>query len=170
MFKVCSRCGQEYQSWAIECTDCRVSLDIAAETLAPAVSPAPAPAAPLEDLVVLRLGGPWELQSLAETLQAQGISSRIDMYPPGGAITWSGAGSRNQPSGLGIYVSRRDREAARALADELAARELPDAEAPPPNTDPNSCPACGEPTPENAASCSACGLAFPEVPAEDSAT
>lgn len=148
MFKVCARCGQEYQSWVTECSDCGVPLDLApGETLAPAMRAVPA----LEELDALRLGGPWELQALAEALQAQGISSRIDAYPP---------------ARLAIYVARADLEAAREIAEELAARDLPDADAGVAH-DPTACPACGEPTPENAAACSACGLEFPEVNPED---
>ena len=45
MFKVCSRCGQEYQAWVTECSDCGVPLDLApGETLAPETRPA----APIE--------------------------------------------------------------------------------------------------------------------------
>jgi len=151
LFKVCARCGQEYQSWATECSDCHAPLDLApGETLAPAARPVPAP----EELVVLRLGEPRELRALAETLQAQGISSRIDAY----------AKAR-----LGIYVGRADLEAARAIAEEFVARDLPDADAAPISHDPTACPACGEPTPEDAAACGACGLEFPEVPANDTA-
>jgi hypothetical protein len=168
VFKVCSSCGQEYQSWATECSDCGVSLDLApGEKLAPATRAAPA----LEELVALRLGGPWELQALAEALQAQGISSRIDAYPPGDPISAprvrAQQGQRGDAARLGIYVSRPDLEAAREVAEEVAARDLPDVDAAGAAHDPTACPACGEPTPENAAACSACGLEFPEVNPED---
>jgi ribosomal protein L37E len=150
VFKVCSSCGQEYQSWVTECSDCGVPLDLApGETLAPAPRAVPG----LAELVALRRGGPWELQALAEALQTHGISSRIDAKPP---------------EQLTLYVGRADLAAAREIAAELAARDLPDAEAGVAH-DPTACPACGEPTPENAATCSACGLEFPEVAAEEMA-
>jgi len=171
VFKVCARCGQEYQSWATECADCRVPLDLAD-------SPPSDPKKPLlatGDLVVLRLGGRWvgrsELQGLAEALSARGILSRIDGYPPGRSIpnpddpqTAGGEDASGFATQVGLYVGLADLEAARAISDELVARELPDPVAEPPS-DPNACPACGAPTPENAPACSACGLEFPEAPA-----
>jgi hypothetical protein len=142
VFKVCRSCGQEFQSWATECSDCGVPLQLSAgEALAP-----PEPDAPvvLEDLVLLRLGGTWELQALAEELQQRGISSRIDTPPDPSQAR----GSRAAAAQLAIYVPR-----AVAGVDDV-------------EHDPNACPACGEPTPENAAECASCGLEFPEVPAE----
>jgi hypothetical protein len=168
VFKVCSSCGQEFQSWATECSDCHVPLDLApgetlaaGETLGP--EPAARPAAPLEDLVLVRFGEPWELRALAESLQARGISSQIDTYPPGASISGSRAGSRGQPARLGLYVPRADLDAVRELAGGSAASEVPDGGDAELAHDPNGCPACGEPMPENASACSVCGLEFPEV-------
>src|SRR5215510_9389277 len=163
MFKVCARCGQEYQSCATECSDCGVPLDLApGESLASEPDAQPTARA-LEDPVMLQLGEPRDLQTLAELLQAQGISCQIDVYPPGAGMSASRSGVRGQAARLGLYVSGDDLDAARAIARELAARELSDPIVATEH-DPSACPACGEPTPENAASCSSCGLEFPEVP------
>lgn len=164
MFKVCRSCGQEYQSWVSVCPDCDTPLDLApGETLAPTTRAVAA----LVDLVLLTLGEPRDLQALAQALQAHGISSQIDAYPLGQTIGRA-AGSRGQPARLGIYVARADLAAVREIAAELAARNLPDADAGVAH-DPTACPACGEPTPENAAACSSCGLEFPEVGTVDTA-
>jgi hypothetical protein len=160
VFKICRSCGQEFQMWASECSDCHGPLHLSSgEELAPSDTTRPVPAP--EDLVQLKLGGAWELQALAEQLQQHGISSRIDT-PPGE----SGRGSRPAAAQLAIYVARAELDAVRAFTEELAARELAEAGLEEVEHDPNACPACGEPTPENAASCASCGLEFPEVPAE----
>jgi predicted amidophosphoribosyltransferase len=157
VFKICRSCGQEFQMWASECSDCHVPLHLTpGEELAP---PEARPQPARDDLVQLKLGGAWELQALAEELQQRGISSRIDT-PPGE----SGRGSPAAAAQLAIYVSRADLAAVREFTEELAARELAEAGIAEVEHDPNACPACGEPTPENAASCASCGLEFPEVP------
>ena len=159
MFKHCHSCGGEYQSWVTECPDCHVPLQLApGETLAPETRPV----APIEDPVLLKVGQPWELRELAETLQEHGISSQIDSHPLGGSL--ARAGSRAEPARLGIYVARAEVTAVREVIEGLAAleRSESDAEA----HDPGACPACGEPTPENAPSCASCGLEFPEVNVE----
>lgn len=150
--------------WATECSDCHVPLhSTPGEELAPATRQIPA----LEDLVLLMVGGPWELQALAGALQDQGISSQIDTHPLGASISESRAAARGQNSQLGIYVGRADLASARAFAMELAAQTQTDADAAAVVHDPSACPACGEPTPDDAAACSACGLEFPEVGGED---
>jgi hypothetical protein len=152
MFKQCPECGQEYQHWVTRCTDCDVALVLAGgETLgaAPDVGPEPeAYSEPLpDDCVLVRLGEPGVLHALAEALQQQGISSWIGAHPQ-----------------LGLGVRRADLDAARAIADELMARSLPDLEEMDmPAYDASSCPACGTPTPESAAACAECGLEFPEA-------
>jgi hypothetical protein len=133
------------------------------ETLGP--SEPSRPIAPLRDPVLLKVGEPWELRALAEALQEHGISSQIDSYPLGGSLPRGLA--RGQPARLGIYVGRADVEAVREFASQLAALEGSEAGAAEASHDPTTCPACGEPTPENAAACSACGLEFPEVNPEE---
>ncbi|TMA35109.1 MAG: hypothetical protein E6J87_04650 [Deltaproteobacteria bacterium] len=163
MFKVCAQCGQEYQSWATECSDCRVPLDLApGEVLAPETRPVPA----LEDLVLLRVGDAWELQALAEALQHRGVPSQIDTHPLGARISADPRATRRDPVRLGIYVGRDELDIARDVAAEHVASQLPDTGAGESFSDPNVCPACGEPTPDNASACAACGLEFPEVPSE----
>jgi len=162
VFKVCRSCGQEYQMWASECSDCRVPLHLTpGEELAPETRPVPV----LEDLALLRLGDAWELQALAEALQHRGVSSQIDTHPLGAAIGAGPRSARGEPVRLGIYVGSAQLDAARAFADEHFARELGESGAAEATQDPNACPACGEPTPENAPVCAECGLEFPEVDA-----
>jgi hypothetical protein len=165
MFKYCHGCGGEFQQWVQTCPDCHEPLH--AEPAEPARAhgreASSPPAAPLEDPLLLRLGEPWELRALAQSLQQRGISSQIDTHPLGAEIAaGSRAGSRGQPARLGIYVARSDLDAVREFAAEFATSEMPDRDAGLVR-DPGACPACGEPTPENAASCSACGLEFPEA-------
>ena len=105
----------------------------------------------------MKLGEPWELHTLAESLQARGISSQIDSYPLGSAMAGSRS-ARGQPARLGIYVTRADVDSVREFAAESAAGESSAL-----SHDPGACPACGEPTPENASACGACGLEFPEA-------
>jgi RNA polymerase subunit RPABC4/transcription elongation factor Spt4 len=165
VFKVCPSCGQEYQSWATECTDCRVALDFApSETAARAPAPkaAPRPLPADEDLELLGIGEARNLQALAQLLQEHGIPCQIDAHPRGGSIT---GGARFQTVRLGLYVGRADLVEARAVANRFAGMPS-DAEGGESLSDPNACPACGEPLPENAATCASCGLEFPEVAAE----
>ena len=153
--------------WATECTDCRVPLDLGpAEGLAPE-APETRPAPALEDLVLLSVGEPWALSALAEALQARGISSQIDTHPLGAKIAADPRGTRRDPVRLGVYVGRGDLDSAREVAAEYTASLLPDAGAGESFTDPTVCPACGEPTPENATACASCGLEFPELPSDD---
>ena len=162
MFKYCHSCGGEFQSWVEACPDCHQPLH-PAPTHEPEAEPEAIArtAAPLEDLVLVRLGEPWELRALAQSFQDRGISSQIDTHPLGASMSASRGATRGQPARLGLYVPRVDLDAVREFAAEFALSELPgDAEV---AHDPGACPACGEPTPENAASCSSCGLEFPEV-------
>jgi hypothetical protein len=163
MFQHCHRCGGEFQPWVTECPDCRVPLHAA-----PGEAPDPAdrsdPIAPLENPVLLKVGEPWELRELAETLQEHGVSCEIDAYPRGGSI--ARAGARKQPARLGIYVAGADVASVRELVEELAAAARSESGVEAVEHDPGACPACGEPTPENAPSCASCGLEFPEAPAD----
>lgn len=166
MFKICLRCGQEYQRWISVCADCGGPLDLATETLerAPEVRSLP----PASDLALLKVQGPWYLQELAELLQSHGISSRIDSDPPGAPIEGPAVASRDGFSGhatyLGIYVQPADLEAAKGIASSFEAARLPDLLETEPEHDPSACPACGEPLAHALApSCSSCGLEFPDL-------
>jgi hypothetical protein len=163
MFKHCHDCGGEFQSWVDECPDCRVPLH-SAPADAPTSGGSPEPIAPLENPVLLKVGEPWELRELAESLQEHGVSSQIDSYPLGRSL--KGAGSRAQAARLGIYVAEADLAAVREFTEELTALARSEAGAEAVAHDADACPACGEPTPENAPSCASCGLEFPEVNAD----
>jgi hypothetical protein len=156
MFKYCHGCGGEFQQFVESCPECHEPLHATPAT-PEQLDAAAEQSAPLEEPTLVKVGEPWELRELAETLQAHGISSQVDSYPLGGSI--GRAGIRGEPARLGIYVARADHDAVREFAANRAAEESPDGG----DYDPNSCPACGEPTPENAAECSACGLEFPEI-------
>jgi len=161
MFKVCPSCKQEYQRWVAVCSDCNVPLGFDQES---PPSPSLPPAA---DLVLLKVEGPWYLQELAELLQENGISSRIDTEAPGtlaeGAKGTTRAGSPGQATRLGIYVGADDLEAAHEISQEFAASRLCDVPDPAAHTDASACPACGEPIGETAVACAECGLEFPEA-------
>src|SRR5688572_20832855 len=159
MFKHCPECGQEYQQWVTRCADCDVALVLAgSEPLAarerePDRSPEPPP----DDRALVKVDDPGPLHELAEVLQEQGISSWVEAH------TLPAQQARGGPR-LGLSVRRADLDAARTIAEELMASSLHDLEGVElPEYDASSCPACGEPTPENAAACGACGLEFPEV-------
>ena len=162
MFKYCHSCGGEFQSWVETCPECHESLHPAPAEVRESEAVART-GAPLEDLVLVKLGEPWELRALAASFQDRGISSQIDTYPLGAAISGSRAGSRGQPARLGIYVPRADLDAVREFAAEFATTDLATGGEAEIEHDPDACPACGEPTPANSASCSSCGLEFPEV-------
>ena len=161
MFKQCPECGQEFQNWVTRCTDCDVALVLAgSETLGAAAEPEPEPEWTEEpvpdDCMLVKLDEPRGLHELAEALQEQGISSWIAAHT---VPDQAARGPR-----LGLAVRRADLDAARAIAHELVERSIPDLEGMDvPQYDASSCPACGEPTPENASACAECGLEFPEA-------
>jgi hypothetical protein len=165
VFKVCGQCAGEYQSWVSVCPDCNVPLD-----LQPGEQLASSPDAelPVADLVLLRVDGPWALQELAEVLRDAGFSSRIDTHPLGqsiGAASYTTQeGNRGYGIQLGIYVPRADAAAAQQIVRDAIERSIPDLESVEvAEHDPSACPACGEPTPEEATACASCGLEFPEL-------
>jgi hypothetical protein len=144
VFKICPRCGEEFQLTASRCSDCDVELGFARE---PAPAPPPPAAAADAEWVLLQRESAWYLRELAEALGDHGIASRI----------------QREPGGLGIYVGSGDAEAAHAVAREFTEARLPGLEADPAAHDPSGCPACGEPLAADASACAACGLEFPEA-------
>lgn len=161
MFKTCPECGGEFQAWVARCPDCDVALVVASGEVA---RPAPRELPHASELVCVDRGDPWHLRELAERFQQQGVSCRIDVYPPDAAIrppTQRGAGVGTQ---FGLYVRAEDVALAQQLRAEHLKVVVPDAHALSGEAGAalSDCPACGEPLDEGAARCASCGLEFPE--------
>jgi len=166
MFKHCTKCKGEFQQWALRCPDCGVALEIASDEAA-AGPPAERGLPPASELVCVERGDPWRLHELAEQLQAQGISCRIDPYarPAAARPPRGGASSRD----FGLFVLVADLDAAQRVRTEHLKRVVPDAGAltGEPGAPLSDCPACGAALDEGAASCASCGLEFPELGADE---
>jgi uncharacterized protein with PIN domain len=159
VFKVCPRCGDEYQLTMSRCRDCDVDLVLpGAETIERLL--------PDEELELVTTDSPWALEEIAEQLSAHGIPSRIDSHPRDAAISAPSWRRKEGAMGfgirLGIYVRLRDLTTAdRVARDHLRSRmpELPEAasEAAEPR---DACPACDAPLTGAAEACASCGLEF----------
>ena len=166
MFKTCPGCRGEFQAWVTRCPDCDVTLVIAVgEVARPVTRELPR----ASELVCVERGDPWHLRELAERLQQQGVSCRIDVYPPDAPIRPPARrGSAAAGTQFGLYVRSEDLALAQQIRTEHLQRVVPDAhtvsgEA---NAVLADCPACGAPLEEGAASCASCGLEFPELGAD----
>jgi hypothetical protein len=164
VFKRCPACRVEFQEWVEQCPHCHVAL-------VPSDAPLPEPEAPRElppahALLCLERGDPSHLRQLAEQLQAQGVSCRIDTYPPAGGA----AASPRVPGGgsFGLYVLKEQAYAAVALRNAHLESVVPDAAglSDGAGAELADCPACGEHLGEGAASCASCGLEFPDLAPE----
>ena len=163
MFKTCPECGGEFQAWVTRCPDCDVALVIASGEVAPTVT-RELPHA--RELVCVERGDPWHLREIAERLQQQGVSCRIDVYPPDAPIQPPARrGSAAGASRFGLYVCAEDLALAQQIRSEHLQRVVPDAAAPVVEAGAvlADCPACGTPLGEGAVSCASCGLEFPEL-------
>jgi hypothetical protein len=164
VFKRCPECRVEFQEWVEQCPDCHVAL-VSAE------APLPEPEAPRElppasELLCLERGDPPHLRQLAEQLHAEGVSCRIDAYPPAGG---SGASARAPGGGsFGLYVLAEQAQAAISLRNAHLESVVPDSAGlnEGAGAELADCPACGERLPEGAAACESCGLEFPELAPE----
>jgi hypothetical protein len=165
MFKNCPECGGEFQQWVERCPDCGVALVSAGAFAPPEPSRELPPASQLE---CVERGEPWSLRQLAGRLQQQGISCRIDAWPPDAAIRPPERRGAGMGAHFGLYVLGADLAAARRVHAEQLAAVVPgaDALAGAAAATLAECPACGEPLAETAASCAACGLEFPEAGSE----
>lgn len=163
MFKLCPQCRAEYQEWAEQCPDCHVGLVASDQPLPPPEAPSALP--PARELLCLERGDPSYLRDLAEQLQAEGVSCRIERYPPeGGAAPARAPGTGR----FGLYVLPDQAPAAVAVRNAHLERVVPDAAglSAATGTELSDCPACGEALREGAASCESCGLEFPELAEE----
>src|SRR5512145_1555790 len=126
MFKACPECGGEFQGWVTRCPDCDVALVIASGD-APPVRPAPRELPHASALVCIERGDPWHLRELAERLQEQGVSCRIDVFPPEGRIRPPAQRGGTSGTQFGLYVSAADLPLAQRLRGEHLAEVVPDA-------------------------------------------
>lgn len=160
MFKRCPECRVEFQDWVEQCPDCHVALVSSDAPLAEPEPPRELP--PAHELLCLERGDPAHLRQLAEQLQAEGVSCRLDAYPPAGG----GEASPRAPGGgsFGIYVLAEQAAAAVTLRNAHLESVVPDAVglSGGAGAELADCPACGERLREGAASCESCGLEFPE--------
>ena len=162
MFKHCPECKGEFQPWVTLCPDCGVALQTAPDQPSPKAQRELPPA---HELVCMERGDPRALLEVAERLQAEGLSCRIDVHPPETPIRpLARQGSGAIAKGFGLYVRAADLEAARRIQTEHLRRSLPEAagEALATGSELVDCPACGAALAEGAASCASCGLEFPE--------
>jgi hypothetical protein len=166
MFKLCPSCGGEFQQWVTQCPDCAVPLQIGGPDGGSVETAARAPAEelpPASELTCLRRGDPYALHEIAERLQQEGISCRIDVYPPGESIRLGARRGAGVATTFGLYVRPADAARAGAVRDQLVRESAPDAAGAGAGVDLSACPACGEPLADAATACAACGLEFPDA-------
>jgi hypothetical protein len=119
-----------------------------------------------ESLRCVKVGDPWRVREIAEALEAEGITSRIDTYPPGAGVQpqrgGRGAGGATQ---MGVYVGPADHARALEIATEHERSRMPEAESDEELWDgnPDACPGCGTALPPASESCAECGLEFPSA-------
>lgn len=153
MFKQCPSCRGEYQEWVEACPDCRVPLVAGGAPLPPPEAPRALP--PAAELVLIERGQPSELRVLAEALQAEGVSSRIDAVEPAGP----------RAAAFGLFVEREALATAVGVRNAHLESVVPDAAGLTGQVGAElaACPACEAPLAEQATECASCGLEFPDV-------
>lgn len=162
-YKVCARCGAEFQQWVTHCSDCGLELQWAPRHPPERSEPLP----PTSELICIRVSDAWEARALAEELQSAGIPCRIDTHAPDSSSDCGGADPLRLGQAcarkLGVYVRAEDAPSAAAIETALAARRTPElAELGETRAlDANACPACGAALDARAPSCESCGLSFP---------
>lgn len=158
-YKVCERCGTEYQPRVETCLDCGGPLiEVDPRMTTPPrrdrQPPPPPPETPALILtaadrpVAVRAEEPSYVGPLAEEIRAAGI--RCDVLPEGDCrsgcrIRWV------------LFVAEADLPAAAAIDRRLLAAAVPDAETYV-DLDSEGCPACGATPPAGAVECGECGL------------
>jgi len=161
-YKLCARCGAEFQLWVARCTDCDESLDLAPTFALPPEASAPLPHA--RELTCVLTADAWGARELAEALAAAGVPCRIDSHPPDAPLECDSTQRRGACAPkLGVYVRAHEAAQARAIEAALLARRSPEVAELGPLAEPdaNACPACAAPLDPAAPDCQACGLAFP---------
>jgi hypothetical protein len=174
--RLCPRCRVEYRPEIEICADCGARLLHPGEAMPPEIEAPPEPPVfapglltPDEpDLACVRIDEDEWIKMLGSALLERGIphTVRVETSPDpqvareGGRIghAWT----------FGLYVRKRDADAARDVERELQVTGLPEiagrVEAS--DTELHACPACGASLNPQDAECSSCGLAFPEVEPE----
>jgi len=169
MFKLCPDCRGEFQHWVSRCPDCGAELQVADGAALPQT---PRELPPPREMTCLERGDPRGLYEIAARLQAEGISCRIDAYPPDEPIRLGARRGSGVATTFGLYVLPGDAEAAARVRTQQVAESLPEAAGhalAAAGTELAACPACGEALAEGARACAACGLEFPEAEAEGEA-
>jgi hypothetical protein len=163
VFKVCPGCRGEFQQWVERCPDCGEAL-VAAEAAPPPAARQELP--PARELVCVERGDPRALHEVAARLAAEGVSCRIDAYPPGEPIRGPARRGAGVGPSFGLYVLAADEAEARRVRTEMVREALPDGAAlgVEAGAELAACPACGEALAEGAQACAACGLEFPDAP------
>lgn len=166
--RYCPRCGVAHQAWATRCADC--DCELVDEPPPPSQALPPSALPPARELACLDTGDAWHVRSLAEALQAGGLSCRIDSHPPDAPLSGPGFSARRGFSGattrLGVYVLPDELEAARRIQDEHRRSRTPgEAELAAGEHGEEACPACGTPLAASAEACGECGLEFPPADA-----
>ncbi len=143
VFKVCPRCGEEYQHTALRCSDCDVALE------APGASPVEPDVFPdVAELTCLRVADPGWVGRLSERLSREELPHRIEPVGEAGAQRF------------GLFVLPADEARAKAIDEEHLKSEIPELHESDGEPEPagEGCPACGDAVPEAAGECPGCGL------------
>jgi hypothetical protein len=167
MFKVCPSCAGEFQAWVTQCPDCAVPLRLGAADGAPPEPAAEAELPPAYELVCLQRGDPRALHEVAERLQGEGISCRIDVHPPGEPIRLGARRGSGVATTFGLYVREGDVAHATAVREQHLHETVPGAEPSAVGAELSACPACGELLADGANACTACGLEFPDASTQE---
>jgi hypothetical protein len=170
MFKLCPSCGGEFQQWVTQCPDCAVPLQLGGPDggLPPAARAPAEELPPARELTCLQKGDPYALHEIAERLQQEGVSCRIDVHPPGESIRLAGRRGSGVATTFGLYVRPADLARAAVVREQHVRESVPDAADVEAGGELAACPACGEPLADDATACAACGLDFPDANQEGS--
>jgi hypothetical protein len=157
LYKVCPDCKAEYLPHIEQCADCGAVLTLPGQPAPPAPPQAAAPASPHGELVSVRVADLDWARRLGARLERAGIDHLLEAEETAGGKCCGTGRFR-------ILVRRDDAQAAMRVDAEQLREEVPEmdgCEMSAPSND--SCPACGDPAPENAIECPSCGLALMPV-------
>jgi hypothetical protein len=162
--KVCPQCHCEYLAVAENCADCDTALVHPSELGKTAQVAALPPAA---EMIPLRIATTSFIEALSGMLSEAGISHRVDAAPDADSEADGGNESRarrqSHDVGVAIYILEEDVERALAVDAEFIRQQIPDQPEQDAAHDDETCPACGDPCPPDAAECPGCGLPFLEM-------
>ena len=156
----CPECESEYLATATECVDCRVPLVTEAALAEREVEELP----PVSELVCVRAAAVGWAQALSDLLVEAGISHRIEAVRDDD----DDDSLKKQPTSrlpYGVWVRGEDIDLARDIDARFMRSQIPDlgedlGTEPSMGAPDDTCPACGDAFPANAAECPGCGLAI----------